>query len=1781
MEPLWRLRCPLPLLLATLGLAALAYSPPVQGTGNRHIRRHDYLEVTSNGGVLLSDATAGAKAEGRGMDQEPSSLLETAMHGEARLAASWRSMAVGGAPLGLHVEAVGVPGISGHYVLVPDKAPHGFPLWQQANGGSNWLFTGSNGHWFFGGDAEEAKGFECEHGLLATRHPHSGHRPDSLGVDAWLRYSHGRWRADSSMQVNITSSAVEANAAGTAPSLADQDLSRLTHDVPDPSVDLVAARSAEGDASVVDVQIGVVLHLTGGSKVSYRGVDVWDLDGGTMEVDSEGPRWRLAQDYTQCAWVLWRPGDARARSLFRCNGPQDHTVVLHRHSKTLGFFSAERGEFFTSLFDIDDSRWNFVCVVGRGDESRGSKGTSEYYVATADQGAPMLVGTAPGVASGAEVVSVGGDGIWPGKVAMMRTWAQALTGDQIRHAFLGSLHIVGESIHDRPLNTSRVADEAGPGKCKPCQKVTSLVGPTTNRVLADHRITASSYMRNSSRHGADGHMERSRIDWAGTSSWVAGSNRQGEYIEADFGRTMRVTKVITKGQHQAGSWVTKYAVGAGWPASHGPFPGNSNEDDAATALLAQPLEDTYVRLFPLEWNRRISLRWDVLGCECDPVAPLDRKPAQRCEACGDDNPVRPLVGPTYAKAVPDSALSASSHLTGSGGPTELWRARLDFRSNRSASADQGAGAWVSGRNVLGEYVEARFVGAKRITAVLTRGRSDADEWVTAYQLGQSWQAKAERLVGNTNSFGIVEHILEQPLEVEYIRLYPLLYHGHMSLRFDLMGCECRQRPEGDGLSLAALRSTASMHGEAGDDAKAFPLPFEKELEFKELLDDYEDPDIRVDSWRGRVPVDFRGVADAAYRLRASSGRCHQHLLGMGKWQRLIPDTAIVVSSAWDRQCGVSESRLHGSEGLCLDKDLGRYYAVFDLGIVRKIEAVQTQGATVPALSLQGWVTEFSIEGSTDGQKWSEASTLPGNIDVTTVRENSLNASLEARYVRLTPKQWHGSTPLLRTELLGCSDLWALPDKLSLGKVSTIEVSLIYPRWLDGRVFYYLDGDGDGQWKKSNADGDTVALITLAPFLPADNKILSDTNNIIIISGYKFRVPDALTLDKLLTGAEEERGTAWPAGVEFSSSSDAAYDETVKARQHVVVTNRRRATQTLESMTKKRYTERNLLALELLYMPGQADYQKFPGKCKPIGDVNVETLFSPRLWHEGSDHTYVRAAQLGTTLACEIFCSAHAHECKGFIFDHSNQTCVWLKGNFKEGDAVDAETYSCFISKVFSCDASFESCGEGFVHREAGHWCAIPCAHDECCVPKDVCTPATCGHSMILKDDAPEFCQGSRCTVEECCNPLGTCTPEACPKPAYRFKLGNLPKFCTTQNCTPDECCHQSWQCEDRDCPAPFALRQVTAPVFCEEQGNARSCSLLECCVEVGSCHSVECDQTSRPKSKDTLCANMTCRPEECCEFLGSCKDGEVCPAGFRLKDEQRLPGRCDSPTCTVEECCENVAQCVEEVCPKGFSLKNMKGDRPHFCRDIYCAVEECCEPAGRCEDFTCGRGHRLLKSYEGRPDFCKSANCSSADCCKKQGQCVGNICTEGSTWMSAKHLPLFCEDEICRWEECCERLGVCTSDICGEGYRKKTKPRQHCKGSTCTAQECCVKLARCSDSPELCAQGRGFLPKLKSPEYCNDYYCEVEECCDIAPQCTHDVCDAGTVLQYTVYCKKASGCTSEECCAPPGDKEAGESLTKESLIELDDRPEKGSAVRRWSVPLLWPFLCWSHMLLSR
>ncbi|XP_072017520.1 hyalin-like [Amphiura filiformis] len=150
--------------------------------------------------------------------------------------------------------------------------------------------------------------------------------------------------------------------------------------------------------------------------------------------------------------------------------------------------------------------------------------------------------------------------------------------------------------------------------------------------IENGQITASSSWRNSASHGPrNARLNHQRGTTTGgpyfAGAWIAAINDVNQWIQVNLRAVMWVSGVMIQGRDGYDRWVTKFKVqyktyGVDWQyvqtlnkQEDMVFDGNNDEDTVVTKPFPSPVRATVIRIQPMQWHGRISLRFDLIGCE--------------------------------------------------------------------------------------------------------------------------------------------------------------------------------------------------------------------------------------------------------------------------------------------------------------------------------------------------------------------------------------------------------------------------------------------------------------------------------------------------------------------------------------------------------------------------------------------------------------------------------------------------------------------------------------------------------------------------------------------------------------------------------------------------------------------------------------------------------------------------------------------------------------------------------------------------------------------------------------------------------------------------------------------------------------------------------------------------------------------------------------------------------------------------------------------------------------
>ncbi|XP_003475300.1 lactadherin isoform X4 [Cavia porcellus] len=189
----------------------------------------------------------------------------------------------------------------------------------------------------------------------------------------------------------------------------------------------------------------------------------------------------------------------------------------------------------------------------------------------------------------------------------------------------------------------------------------------------------------------------------------------------------------------------------------------------------------------------------------------------------------------------DSQISASSLYIGFLG-LQRWGPEL-ARLHRSGIVN----AWTASNYDRKPWIQVNLLRKMRVTGVVTQGASRAGsaEYVKTFKVAYSLDGRKFQFIqneedsgdkvftGNMNNNGLKLNMFSAPLEVQYVRLYPVACYRGCTLRFELLGCELNGCSEPLGLKDGSIPNRQIT---ASSSYKTWGLPMFNWLPFLGRLD---------------------------------------------------------------------------------------------------------------------------------------------------------------------------------------------------------------------------------------------------------------------------------------------------------------------------------------------------------------------------------------------------------------------------------------------------------------------------------------------------------------------------------------------------------------------------------------------------------------------------------------------------------------------------------------------------------------------------------------------------------------------------------------------------------------------------------------------------------------------------------------------------------------------------------------------------------------------------------
>uniref|UniRef100_A0AAQ6IKR4 F5/8 type C domain-containing protein n=1 Tax=Anabas testudineus TaxID=64144 RepID=A0AAQ6IKR4_ANATE len=261
------------------------------------------------------------------------------------------------------------------------------------------------------------------------------------------------------------------------------------------------------------------------------------------------------------------------------------------------------------------------------------------------------------------------------------------------------------------------------------------------------------------------------------------------WIQVDFQRPVVISQVATQGARQLfqTQFVDRYSISYStdrrkWIFYKGDsrglrkvFTGNQENSDTKRNTFFPPLIGRFIRLHPINWYNKATVRMEFYGCELD----------------GCSVPLGMESG-----LIEDHHITASSTASSwYGGPWKPSFARL----NRQGTIN----AWQAKYNDMYQWLQVELPQVKKITGIVTQGAKALrkEMYVMSYSLqysdnGIHWNHYTDdenvtfkTFPGNTNNSDHVKNYIYPPIFSRFIRIIPRTWWVSLTMRIELLGCD--------------------------------------------------------------------------------------------------------------------------------------------------------------------------------------------------------------------------------------------------------------------------------------------------------------------------------------------------------------------------------------------------------------------------------------------------------------------------------------------------------------------------------------------------------------------------------------------------------------------------------------------------------------------------------------------------------------------------------------------------------------------------------------------------------------------------------------------------------------------------------------------------------------------------------------------------------------------------------------------------------------------------------
>lgn len=107
----------------------------------------------------------------------------------------------------------------------------------------------------------------------------------------------------------------------------------------------------------------------------------------------------------------------------------------------------------------------------------------------------------------------------------------------------------------------------------------------------------------------------------------------------------------------------------------------------------------------------------------------------------------------------------------------------------------GIAGWAAATNDVNQWIQVDFGSPRQVSGVLLQGRGlgCCNQWVTSFRVlfsddGEVFYSTAV-IEGTFDRHTVARRFFDRPIVARYFRINPVTWFGHITLRFDLLGCD--------------------------------------------------------------------------------------------------------------------------------------------------------------------------------------------------------------------------------------------------------------------------------------------------------------------------------------------------------------------------------------------------------------------------------------------------------------------------------------------------------------------------------------------------------------------------------------------------------------------------------------------------------------------------------------------------------------------------------------------------------------------------------------------------------------------------------------------------------------------------------------------------------------------------------------------------------------------------------------------------------------------------------